>query len=113
MSGRQPLLLLPAAGFGIWAGAFAVIYAVQAAGCEFGWDRIGPAGGPSLLRVLLVGLLVLALAANGWLWLRLRSRGWDPGPSGFLRATGAWAAAAALFSTLFTFAGAAALTACA
>lgn len=54
-------LWLLALGFGIWCSALAVLYALHAIGCAFAWS-------PGALRLGLALVLLVHLAAIGWLW---------------------------------------------
>jgi len=112
MTRSSPLLTL-AAGFTIWAVGFAVIYAVQGAGCAYGWDLIA-LGPVSLLRLVLI-LLTVATAAIIYVVARALS-GAIPGKerdaSHFMLSVAAGAALLAVPATLFTFAGVFIATAC-
>jgi hypothetical protein len=70
-SSRNRAFIFMALGFAIWALAFAVLYAVQATGCELGWHRqsVGPL---SLLRALLIAIWGAHMAALVWLYLLCR-----------------------------------------
>jgi hypothetical protein len=68
MRRRIPPLFLMAAGFGIWASAFVLLYSAASLGCELGWNhiRLGPI---SLLRTILIGLWLIHMAALTWLFV--------------------------------------------
>jgi heme/copper-type cytochrome/quinol oxidase subunit 2 len=53
---RNRALLMFGIAFGGWLALFSAMYAMQATGCEWGWDRIG-IGPLSLLRLTLFGML--------------------------------------------------------
>jgi len=113
MNRSSPLLSL-AVGFTIWAIGFAVIYAVQGAGCAYGWDRI--ALGPiSFLRLVLI-MLTVATAAIIYVVARALSGaipvGEERDARHFLLSVAAWAAVLAVPATLFTFSGVFIATAC-
>lgn len=55
--GRALILLI--AGFSLWAGAFVVLYGLQALGCHFGWG--------AWHRPLLVATYVAFLTPLAWL----------------------------------------------
>jgi hypothetical protein len=67
MRNRIPPLVLMAAGFGIWASAFVVLYSAASLGCELGWNhvRLGPI---SLLRTILIAIWLIHMAALAWLF---------------------------------------------
>lgn len=108
-------LLLPAAGFTVWALAFVLIYASLSFGCAFGWDEVRLGGLVSLQRAQLVLLFLVATAASAVAAWALRpatfADGGDP-PGRFLGTVGFGAALAALASTLATFAPVLALSTC-
>jgi hypothetical protein len=113
MTRSSPLLTL-AAGFTIWAIGFAVIYAVQGAGCAYGWDRI--ALGPiSLLRWIL-GMLATGTAVCIYLTKRKLSNILAANARNeadhFLLSIATCAALIAIPTTLFTFAGILITTVC-
>ena len=96
-----------AAGFTVWCLALAVLYALHAIGCAFGW-AVGP------LRASLAIVLLLHLVAIGWLW-RYRAARRDPGPeriSTFMHAVVIWTLISALAATVITFGPALLLTTC-
>jgi hypothetical protein len=66
MTIRIPPLLLMAAGFGLWASAFVLLYSAASLGCELGWNQssVGPI---SLLRTVLIGLWLVHMSALAWL----------------------------------------------
>jgi len=97
-----------AVGFTIWCVALAVLYALHAIGCAFGWS-----GGP--LRVSLALVLLVHLVAIGWLWRYRAAAVRDPGPeriSTFMHTVVVWTLIAALVATLISFAPALLLTTC-
>lgn len=104
---RPRILLALAAGFGVWAGCFAVIYGIQGLGCAYGWHMIwlGPL---SLLRII---LLVLALAGTGAVWLtarwlaRIRPQWRNNEAAALIFAVAVPAAYFAVPATLFTYSG--------
>ncbi len=71
MTARNQGFLFMAAGFAVWIAALAVLYGVQATGCEFGWQRVR-VGPFTLLHTVLFGLFAAHLGAL--LWLLSRSR---------------------------------------
>lgn len=101
------LLLILAAGFGLWAVCFVVIYAVQGLGCAYGWHAlsIGPV---SLLRAL---LLVLAVAGTLATWIMASQLSHiykvqqTSGVATFVFRVAGHAACWAVPATIFTFSG--------
>lgn len=94
----NPLLGLFAVWIG-WAAGFLLLYAVQATGCEMGWDArmLGPISALRLTLIATTAAIVLVL-----LWLS-----WKAGRSGHnasLARIGALANGAAIIATL-CFAG--------
>lgn len=67
---RQALVALPL-GFAIWMAALSLLYALQATGCALSWNLV-PVGPTSLLRLLLVTVWALHLAAQVWLFAHCR-----------------------------------------
>lgn len=59
---RPASLLLIAAGFVIWALAFALLYGGLSVGCAFGWQAM-MLGGNNLLRVVLLAIWSAHLVA--------------------------------------------------
>ena len=109
-------LLLPAAGFTLWAIAFVAIYASLSLGCAFGWDEIHLAGAVSLQRAQLTLLFLLATVAAAIAAWALRPSvrtAADDAPGHFLWTVAYASALAALASTIATFAPVLALTSCA
>jgi len=115
MTATQPRLLLTlAAGFGIWAACFAVIYAIQGLGCAYNWHMlsIGPL---SLLRIV---LLVLAAAGTVATWIvarqlsRLRKARQTDGASTLIVAVACCAAYLAVPAIIVTFSGVLMATVC-
>ena len=97
-----------AAGFALWCVALAVLYALHAIGCAFGW----PAGP---LRVSLAVVLLLHVLAIGWLWRYRAATSHDSGPeriARFLQTVVIWTLIGALIATLITFGPALLLTTC-
>ncbi len=99
------LILLPA-GFVVWSVAFVALYGLLSVGCELGWQgrHIGPL---SVLRVLLLALWMVHLAALAWLirlcWRRVRGHA-EVGRStaGFLDMASLAAMLAAFAATVWT-----------
>lgn len=85
-------------GFGLWCTAIAIIYALHALGCAFGWRT-------DLLRWSL-GLVLLAhLVAIGWPWYRAVTAPADPtlGETGrFLRSAYIWTLGKAFVAVALT-----------
>ncbi len=73
---RNQAFLFMAFGFALWASAFTLLYAVQGAGCAFGWHR-SSFGSLSLLRLLLIAVWAAHMALLAWLnfycWGMLRT----------------------------------------
>ena len=73
MRGRIPPLFLMAAGFGIWASAFVVLYSAASLGCELGWNQIS-LGAISALRTILIAIWLIHMAAlTGLFWYCARA----------------------------------------
>ena len=106
----SPLWLV--AGFGLWAGIFLLLYGVLSLGCAFGWHHVEAPWGTSSLRLGLLALLILSLAAHLALWLHLRRRTREAGHRSFVLRVSAAAALAALAASVFTFFGTATLSLC-
>lgn len=106
----SPLWLV--AGFGLWAGVFVLLYGVLSLGCAFGWHHVAGPLGTNSLRLILLALLVLSLAAHVALWLYLRRRTQEAGHRSFVLRVSAAAALAALAASVFTFFGTATLSLC-
>ncbi|ALA16852.1 MULTISPECIES: hypothetical protein [Chelatococcus] len=113
-SRRTVLLLSLAAGFGLWAVAFVVLYAMLSVGCAFGWDRGSLVLGLSLQRLQLLLLLGIFLALHVALVVGLKARQSraDAATDRFLRSAARLAAIAALAASVFTYFGAVVLTTC-
>ena len=97
-----------AVGFTIWCLALAILYALHAIGCAFGW----PTGA---LRLTLAIVLLAHLVAIGWLWRYRAAARRDPGPEqigAFLHTVVIWTLIAALAATVITFGPALLLTTC-
>jgi len=107
-------LLLLAAGFGIWATAFVVLYAALSVGCAFGWDGREAALGLSLQRAMLLGLLLAFLALHAALLVHLRAR--PPSETDatavFVHRAALIAGTAAMGASVFTYAAVAILSTC-
>lgn len=112
--GRKVLLLSLAAGFGLWALAFVVLYGMLSVGCAFGWDSGSVVLGLSLQRLQLLLLLGIFLALHVVLLARLHAwqRRSGEAPDRFLLSAAQLAAVAALAASLFTYFGITFLTAC-
>lgn len=94
------------AGFTLWSGAFLLLYAMQATGCKLGWHEV-PLGPTSLLRIVLSGVLLSALALFYLMakrWLRPTEDATDDERQHLLSIS-ARVHLAATASTLMTFAG--------
>ncbi|MCO6387249.1 hypothetical protein [Aliihoeflea sp. 40Bstr573] len=105
------------AGFIVWSVAFVALYSVLSIGCAFGWDDMALAGALSVQRTVLVGLLLVSLAAGWWVVRVAAKRRRAAGGTGLhlrpFMETAAWMAAwAALGSTLFSLGPVLFLTAC-
>lgn len=57
----RKVLWLMVAGFTVWSGAFVLLYALQALGCEYRWPHH---------RMILVAAFVFSILILGWLSLR-------------------------------------------
>lgn len=92
------------AGFGIWGLCFALLYAAQATGCEWGWHEV-PVG-PVTLQRLLLGAILLAHAAALAVVLAIALRSWqrgrENGAGGFIRTSAVTLSLAALVATIWT-----------
>lgn len=106
---RKPLALNGlVAGYVVWSAAFVALYALHAAGCEWGWP-------PAVLRAVLVALWLahLALIAGlTWAAWRWRARRAAAGEARFVGDATLVLSAAALFATLWTLFPAAVLELC-
>jgi hypothetical protein len=73
MTSRTQGFLFMAAGFAVWIAALAILYGVQATGCEFNWHRVrlGPF---TLLHAVLCGLFTAHMGALLWLLSRCRQK---------------------------------------
>jgi hypothetical protein len=71
MTLRTQGFLFMAAGFAVWIAALAVLYGVQATGCEFEWQRV-QVGRLPLLHAVLFGLFAAHVGALLWLLSRCR-----------------------------------------
>jgi hypothetical protein len=97
---RTRLFAFMALGFGIWSLAFAVLYAVQATGCAFGWHTLA-VGPVSLLRMLLIAIWVAHLAALAWLYVVCRQAAGGAALDRFLARAAAALTAAAIAATVW------------
>jgi hypothetical protein len=108
-------LLYLVAGFALWAMAFLSLYSVLSLGCALGWDHIGVLSGISLQRSLLVGMFLLYVIAGVALAYiakrRIPTRS-DKAAGYFVSTTAFYLSASAVASTIFTLAGAIALSPC-
>jgi hypothetical protein len=96
------------AGFGVWCSALAVLYALHAIGCAFGWSA-GP------LRLGLGLVLLGHLVVIGWMWRDLAAASPDPafGRTGtFLHMMVIWTVVAAFVATILTLGPSLLLTLC-
>jgi hypothetical protein len=107
-------LLLPALGFGVWASAFVLLYAMLSVGCRFGWNDVDLVGGLTAQRAQLILILIAHMVAGVALVIHMRRclRADFDRPAAFLGRIGYWAAIAALASSLFTYAAVFGLSAC-
>ena len=111
---RSTSLLLLAAGFGIWAVAFVVLYSMLSVGCAFGWQAVDTGLGLTLQRLQLVLLTGLFLAGHGALLMVMRRAGPD-GPDDtarFVRTVAFQAAIAAFAASAFNYFAIAFLSTC-
>jgi hypothetical protein len=96
------------AGFVVWCSALVFLYALHAIGCTFGWPS-GP------LRGTLAVVLLVHLAAIGWMWRGLAGSRPDAaqGDSGdFVHTVVIWTLIAAMAASLITFAPSLLLATC-
>jgi uncharacterized membrane protein YhaH (DUF805 family) len=112
--GSAASLLLPVAGFGLWAVAFVVLYGALSVGCRLGFQNVDLYAGLSMQRLLLLCLAIVFLAVHAVLVMRLRA---DPDrertdPAHFLRYTAFAGSVAAFGASAFTFMGIIGLTTC-
>ena len=109
-----PILLLPAAGFLVWAAAFVALYGALSVGCRLGLKNVDLYAGLSVQRLMLVLLTAVFLVVHAALVLRLRTRNRRDGsdPALFLRHTAFVGSVAALAASAFTFMGVLGLTSC-
>ena len=109
-------ILLPAAGFTVWAAAFLLLYGAQAVGCRLEWDRVDLFGAFSIQRLLQIILYLTALAgiAMTWRWLRRQTGRLerDTAAYTFLMSLSSHGALAAFGAVAFCFAGVFWLTTC-
>lgn len=104
-------LLTIAAGFTIWAVAFAVIYSSQALGCRFGWHMMELGLTLTVQRVQLVVLTLAALALSAVAVHRLKPDQ-AAGPAGFLQTIAYRGAIAGSLACVLTFAAVFVLSPC-
>lgn len=92
-----------AAGFSVWAGGFAALYALHAIGCRAGWEEMDFAG-LSMNRWALTGVYLAHIAAGAALYLPLRAMAgrWQGESAGTLRRAAVALTLAALASTIWT-----------
>ena len=100
MRSRIPPLVLMAAGFGIWASAFVLLYSAASLGCELGWNqiRVGPI---SLLRTILAGLWLIHMAALAWLFVYCARAAHDGQRDRFIHRAAMYQTVAAIASTVW------------
>ena len=113
MAPASPRLTYLAAGFGVWAAGFVVLYAATSLGCTLGWEAV-PAGPLSLQRAILVALVLATAAAALAVAYRLsrQQAGDGEGPAAFVLSVARMAAVAAVPAVGFTFSGVVGLSAC-
>ena len=100
MRSRIPPLVLMAAGFGLWASAFVLLYSAASLGCELGWNRIG-VGPISLLRTVLIGLWLVHMAALAWLFVYCARAARNGQPDHFVHRAAMYLTVAAIASTVW------------
>lgn len=112
--GAAPSLLLPVAGFVLWAVAFVALYGALSVGCRLGFQHVDLYAGLSMQRLVLLLLAAVFLAVHAVLVLRLRAHPSREGsdPAHFLRYTAFAGSVAAFGASAFTFLGVIGLTAC-
>ena len=100
-------LWLLAMGYGIWASALVLLYALQALGCAFAWSG-------ATLRIVLALVLMAHLVALGVLWRHYARRGADAeGSTGnFFHDVALWTLATAFVATALTLAPSLLLATC-
>jgi hypothetical protein len=110
MSARAGLIGL-VAGLLVWSSAFVALYGLHAVGCGLGWHE--PGQFLSLLRLVLVAVWVVHLAALAWLvaWYHRAAPGPERGKA-FLRLAAWTLALVGLGATLWTGAPVALLELC-
>jgi hypothetical protein len=108
-------LAMIASGFALWAGAFVVLYGVQALGCRLAWNAVYVIGPLTLQRLVQVLLYLGALAALATLYAVLRRQmveRADGRSTHFLHRVSAHSGLAALVATAVCFGGVFWLTDC-
>lgn len=100
MRSRVPPLFLMAAGFGLWASAFVLLYSAASLGCELGWNQssVGPI---SLLRAILIGLWLIHMAALAWLFVYCARAARNGQPDRFIHRAAMYLTMAAIASTVW------------
>lgn len=89
------------AGPTIWAVGFSVLYGIQGAGCQLGWETLA-AGPLDLLHALLLLAWALHLAAGVWVLRWTLRRGYLPPERRVLRFAAPAMAVTGLFATAWT-----------
>lgn len=111
----HPLIYI-IAGFLFWSALFLLFYGVQATGCHLAGDNLTALGEHPILRWVLVGLLLLSIAAGIFPVLRARQRRAERQPpdetSQFVREVGGYVWIATAVAIPFSFSGVAWLTLC-
>lgn len=110
----RPALGQLAAGFSVWAAAFAGVYAVLSLGCALGWETVA-LGPVSLQRGVVVVLSLASVLACALVATRLAGGRHDRSggaPATFIRKVAFHAALAATGAVLFTFSGVTVLSTC-
>lgn len=104
------------AGFLFWSVLFLLFYGVQATGCHLAGDNVSALGEHPVLRSVLIGLLLLAIAAGIYPFLRARKRRSerraDDDTASFVREVGGYVWIATAVAIPFSFSGVAWLTLC-
>lgn len=104
------------AGFLFWSALFLLFYGVQATGCHLAGDNVSALGQHPILRSVLIGLLLLSIAAGIGPFLRARKRRAERQPADetaqFVREVGGYVWLAAAIAIPFSFGGVAWLTLC-
>ncbi len=102
MRNRIPPLFLMAAGFGIWASAFVLLYSAASLGCELRWNQVG-LGPISLMRTILIGIWLIHMAALIWLlrYCARAARGNEHHGGRFIQRAAMYLTLAAIASTVW------------